>query len=536
MSEMEWLDGDEDEAVAHVDEELPPVHFPVEDGSAVLAHDGYDVGEWHAALGDYGRLAERVQGATGRLVTAPALMRDLFWSFYKRAPEIAPPAPLTPAHGLNQQLVEQVMATVEWQQVRAAGTASDVVAASMATIGLAERTLAALPEALVQQVNELAELESGAQALWDRAEALAELAEQAQGDQAAQLYEQAQEARSAAEAARAEIEQGQEAVEQGVEAHADALRRAARAALSAVEAEIDEVQAVAAAFGGAGNSLGMRSEGGLGTREKIALAGELGRSRRLREIAALCGRMQRIALRVQRTKVQHPPDEVASITVGNDLAHLLPSEIALLADPALEELFFLKYAERSLLQYHLEGSEKQGQGPILVALDSSGSMQERIGGTTKEAWSKAVTLALLSIARLQKRDCAVLHFSGSASELRVWHFPRGQASYAEIVGCTEHFFGGGTVFEPWMEAVLDLVDQARYDRADVICVSDGLTTVADEVRAAWQARRQGRGMRAYGVLIGTREGAAVLAQITDAMLTLDNLQDDVPVLETIFSV
>jgi uncharacterized protein with von Willebrand factor type A (vWA) domain len=47
------------------------------------------------------------------------------------------------------------------------------------------------------------------------------------------------------------------------------------------------------------------------------------------------------------------------------------------------------------------GHEPVGQGPIIIAIDESGSMTTDYGGMTGEVWSKAVMLALLSIARLQ---------------------------------------------------------------------------------------------------------------------------------------
>src|SRR5262247_4362543 len=114
---------------------------------------------------------------------------------------------------------------------------------------------------------------------------------------------------------------------------------------------------------------------------------------------------------LQQSRVNHPPSEITSITIGNDLTHLLPGEVALLGDPDLEDLFYLKFAERRLLQYELEGRESEGRGPIILALDESGSMSETLGGVVKEAWSKSVMLGLLAIAHHQKRDLAVIHFS-----------------------------------------------------------------------------------------------------------------------------
>lgn len=513
------------------------VPSPITDGSQVLRHDGYDVQEFHTALATYGKLGDLVQTARQQLVTAPALIADLFWSFTKRAPELAPVVPLSPAYQLNAAMVAQMLGTVEWEQVRQAGTVGDLLTSAMATLGVATTALAALDQATLDRVNHLHALESGTTDLFAQAEALDDLAAQAQGDRATQLFTQAQAARQQAMARQAEAAQLQQDLAADTERIEDATRRAGRQGLATAEADIDATTAAIATFGGgygtgAGAGPGERA---LTTREKIALAQRVGQSTRLKQIAAICGRFTRIALNVQASKVQHPPDEITSITTGRDLGRILPSAIALLTDPILEDQFFLHYAEGRLMQYDLVGNEPQGQGPILIALDSSGSMRDPCGGITKEVWAKAVTLALLAIARRQGRDLAVLHFSG-VGQLATYHFPKGQGDHTAVIACIDHFFGGGTVFEPWMTHALTLIDQATYDRADVICISDGLTHLDPQTCANWQQRRAQRGMRTYAVLIGTDQGAEVLATLSDALLTLDNLTADIPVLETIFAV
>src|SRR5262245_7287486 len=65
-----------------------------------------------------------------------------------------------------------------------------------------------------------------------------------------------------------------------------------------------------------------------------------------------------------------------------------------------------------------------------------------------------VMLALLSIARMQKRDLAVIHFSGP-DDLRFDLFPKGEVTPAEVIACASFFFNGGTVFEPSMEKALE---------------------------------------------------------------------------------
>ncbi len=517
----------------------PIVPDPIHDGSQVVEHDGYDVQMFDEAMRSYGRLADVVQRAAQQVITAPALYRDLFWSFYQRTVVASPPVALNQAYTVNQQIVQQIMSTTEWRQVREAGTVGDVLNSAMATIGVAEKALAALDQATVQHINHLHELESGAHELFRRAEGLGDLAQQAKGDQAQALFNQAQALQREAATKLRTAGQDVDTLQADSEARADAVRRAARQGLQQAESMIDETTAVINTFsGGYGPGTGFgKGDQPLTTKDKIALAQRVGQSKRLQQLAQLCGRFTRIALAVQRSRVQHPPDEVTNITFGDDLELVLPSELALLADPDLEDLFFLRFAEKSLLQYELIGSEKQGRGPIIVALDESYSMVSTFAGSTysKELWSKAVTLALLAIARLQKRDFVVIHFA-SRGQLQLHRFPKGEGSYPDVIAAMDSFFGGGTDFEPWMEQALTLVEEAALNKADVICVSDGLAEIDRATLERWQRVRKLREMRAYAVLIGTNEGAEVLASLTDALLTLANLGEDTDVLQTIFAV
>ena len=105
-----------------------------------------------------------------------------------------------------------------------------------------------------------------------------------------------------------------------------------------------------------------------------------------------------------------------------------------------------------------------------------------------------------------------------------------------MIACADFFFNGGTVFEPWMGKALELVDGSQFEKADVICISDGITSISAEAQAEWMKRRADRNMRAYGILIGAGEGEAVLGGITDAVFRLNDLRDALPTLETILSI
>ena len=513
----------------------------IADGTQVLAHDAYDVETYAQAGSDYARLARTAEDTGKTLSTAPALLRDLFWSFHKRAPRVAPMAVLNPAYELNQQIVEQVLATSEWQELRASGTVGEALNSAMATLGVSAKTIAALGAETIQQANLLNELSGEIEQLYAQAETLDELATQAPSNaRASELKRQAEQARIDAQTKAEQAEQVQQQLSAGGEKREQQVRQAARQGLAEALQEIEQFNDACKAFGGGGDlgwgtGDGATSRDAFSVKQKLAIAKRVNKSATLQQIAAIAGRFKRIAWQQQRAKVKHPPDEITSVTLGNQLARVLPSELALLAEPQLEDLFYLKYAEASLAQYDLIGHEPQGQGPIILALDESGSMTTDYGGVTGEVWSKAVLLALLSIARMQGRDFAVLHFSGG-NNLKVERFPKGAATPAQTISCASHFFGGGTVFEPWMEQALALVDEAAFEKADVICISDGIADVSATAQAEWLKKRAERKTRAYGILIGTTQGEDVLGHLTDAVFCLADLRADLPALEAIFSV
>lgn len=513
----------------------------ITNGTQVIAHDGYDVQAFDESAASFPRLGRTLSAAREQINTGAALVRDLYWSFHKAAPRIAAPAQLAPAYEINGQIIAEVMSTSEWRELREIGTVGDQFSSAMAAIGASEKAVAALSAETIDQINQLEELAAEAEKLFSQATSLEDLASVAKPRKATSLRAKAEKTRHAAADKQQAADQIRQRLDATREERERTVRQAARRGLSEAQAEIEQTaQAIKAFACGYEVGFGVGSGGPgrvntLSTREKLVIARQVNKSPKLRMLATICGRFMRIALQQQKTRVKHPPDEITSITTGCDIARLLPSEISLLTAPDLEDLFYLKFAEANLMQYDLIGHEPQGQGPIIIALDESGSMATGCDGLTREVWSKAVMLALLSIARLQRRDLAVIHFS-SAKDLKVSLFPKGEAAPAEVIRCASFFYGGGTVFEPWMNKALELVDGSQFEKADVICISDGVTSIPQLARTEWKKRRAERSMRAYSVLIGTFQGEALLSEISDAVFCLDDLRDDLPALETIFSI
>ena len=408
----------------------------ITDGSQTIAHDGFDVETFEQAADDYARLTRTIEETANAIHTGPALLRDLFWSFHKRSPRIAPISPLSPAYEINREIVEQILSTTEWREMRESGTVGDPLSSAMATIGCAASAVAVLDKETIRYLNQSHELSSEVERLFAHAEELDELAALSPDkERAEQLERDAAQARADAAKKEKKAERLNRKLEESSDERGQKVRRSVRRGLAEAMAEVEQANDAIKAFGG-GYDTGFGTDNGgggrnsLSTKEKLIIAQQVGRSPKLQQIAAVCGRFTRIALQQQKTRVKHPPDEITSIATGNEIERLVPSEIALLADADLEDLFFLRFTERGLTQYDLIGYEPEGQGPIIIAIDESGSMATNYGGLTGEVWSKAVTLALLSIARLQKRDLAVIHFSGP-DDLRLDLFPKVEATLTE---------------------------------------------------------------------------------------------------------
>src|SRR5262245_39194675 len=227
----------------------------IADGTQALQHDAYDVQEFDRAVETYQRLAVAVNRAGEELSTAPALIRDLFWSFHKRAPRINESVTLKTAFVVNRQILEEIMSAAEWRQLREAGSINDSMISAIATIGACERAIDALDRDSRNRINRLAAANEAAEKLFGRADILDELASQATAQQVEDLRKRAARSRVAArrqERAAAEIE---ESLDTDDDERDRAIRLAARRGMAEALEEAEAIQNAIAAFVGEQNQL-----------------------------------------------------------------------------------------------------------------------------------------------------------------------------------------------------------------------------------------------------------------------------------------
>ncbi len=214
----------------------------------------------------------------------------------------------------------------------------------------------------------------------------------------------------------------------------------------------------------------------------------------LQELAEILGkhnRAQSIFEKELRDKVViktewHPQNayrgEIKGICFSNDISSVLPSELALMKNPATKKLFQLRFAQKQLLSFEYQRNiartrkestqeevsieKKEPKGPIIICVDTSGSMQG-----TPENIAKTVTFALSKIALEEERKCYLISFSTGIETLDMSDFKKGD-SLQKLVRFLQMSFNGGTDARPALQHALQMLQSNDYKTADVLMISD----------------------------------------------------------------
>ena len=172
-------------------------------------------------------------------------------------------------------------------------------------------------------------------------------------------------------------------------------------------------------------------------------------------------------------------EEIVGIHLGRDIEHALPQELALLADDEISILFDMKYTEGRLICFDMEGSQlketsieeevlvevedKEEHGPIIICVDTSGSMQG-----APETVAKAITLFMATRASEQKRNCFLINFSTGIETLDL----SGSIGLSKVIKFLQRSFCGGTDASPALKYALELMKKEEYKKSDLLMVSD----------------------------------------------------------------
>ena len=196
--------------------------------------------------------------------------------------------------------------------------------------------------------------------------------------------------------------------------------------------------------------------------------------------------------------------DIGGITTGNDLSGLLPTELALLAEPATQSVFYKNYATRRLQVFastsHDTKGKKHRDGPIIICMDTSSSMT---GEPVLVA--KALTMAICIIAQRNRRPVLVIRYSEGHVLFRLRNIGEQKRDLLDFLGTIE--MGGNNEDEMFRWLFTDIMPQERdYGSADVLCISDFGWMPIGETSMRLIENEKRKGMMFYALNISKGRG------------------------------
>lgn len=200
-------------------------------------------------------------------------------------------------------------------------------------------------------------------------------------------------------------------------------------------------------------------------------------------VAKMAGRMYEVMRGVRKKVPDAHPQEVKGVTVGGDLSLVLASERAEAASghPAMADAAAMRIMQSKALALRVAGEKPSGRGPLVVAVDESGSMSDYMS-RNRNTWAKACLAALARVAHEENRMVAVVHYADTVRRRRCAPGDR-----SEMLEAVKHFFNGGTDTHCALVAAHEEVRMLAVEGvhgADVVLVTDG---VDDKVLAMRRA-------------------------------------------------
>ena len=260
----------------------------------------------------------------------------------------------------------------------------------------------------------------------------------------------------------------------------------------------------------------------------------LSEDKEMRQLCDLLGRMRRADHSLRREWIEkvetfsevrtdiHSREEFSGVRLGNSIEHALPQEKALLADADTALLFDIKFVEGRLMEFDTTGwvqyeaermvqqevevTEEDKKGPLIVCVDTSGSMQGM-----PETIAKAVALYLATAARQQKRECFLINFSTSIETLDLSQ-PGGMR---ELIHFLQKSFRGGTDAAPALERAVQTMQTKDYQKADLLVVSDFVMGELPQALSPLIAAAKENGNRFFSLVISNTIGNNALESVFD---------------------
>lgn len=217
-------------------------------------------------------------------------------------------------------------------------------------------------------------------------------------------------------------------------------------------------------------------------------------SDQLKKFTDMIGKYKECALDIQQKKAKTGAVEIKSVTTGDKIQNVLPSDKMNLCNDITKKDFYRRMTQNQLLTYDKESNKDKNKGPIIICIDRSGSM---IGDSIE--WAKALAVGILEIAQLQKREFACIPYDSYV--LPTIEIAKDEISPDKILKIAQIEASGGTNFEAPLEVASKLIDDSKYKNADIVFITDGDCMIPDAFKRKFKQLKEDKDFRTLGVVI-----------------------------------
>ena len=495
-----------------------------------LEHYDVDIDIYNDIVDQSPVMQQTLEEGEELLPTFKYLHQDIFLSLYKYKARVLPEVDMHISTRMNRGIISNLINTPEYISLRQT-CRMDQFNAALGTEIIGREAIDILREA-IEKLKDLEQKKDAMDRLMEEEEKIDELIEDI-GD-IDELIEDAKRAGNGSLAAQ--LEQERQAKEQSVATLKAMANKIAEDCDELIEDD-ELVSEVSTTMGSTLTETGKQVQEvselceawGLGTGENCQVAFQnkkdaierIRRSSKLHKLTDLVGKFKESAIVEQKKKAKHGAVEIKGVTTGDKIQDTLPSDRMNLCNDITKGDFYRRMSEHGLLQYSKESNKQKNKGPIIVCVDTSGSMQG-----DEEIWSKALTVGILEVAQMQKRDFACIIYSSHADKPIV--IKKDEIAPQKIIDCAERFHNGGTSFEAPLNEALELIKDSTFKNADIVFITDGDCYVSDNFSRKFKQIKEDKDFKTLGVLVNMGCGHvsdSSLKEFCDSITLVSDIAD-----------
>ena len=495
-----------------------------------LEHYDVDIDIYNDIVDQSPVMQQTLEEGEELLPTFKYLHQDIFLSLYKYKARVLPEVDMHISTRMNRGIISNLINTPEYISLRQT-CRMDQFNAALGTEIIGREAIDILREA-IEKLKDLEQKKDAMDRLMEEEEKIDELIEDIEDID--ELIEDAKRAGNGSLAAQ--LEQERQAKEQSVATLKAMANKIAEdcdelieddelvsevsttmgSTLTETGKQVQEVSELCEAWGlGAGENCQVAFQNKKDAIERIR------RSSKLHKLTDLVGKFKESAIVEQKKKAKHGAVEIKGVTTGDKIQDTLPSDRMNLCNDITKGDFYRRMSEHGLLQYSKESNKQKNKGPIIVCVDTSGSMQG-----DEEIWSKALTVGILEVAQMQKRDFACIIYSSHADKPIV--IKKDEIAPQKIIDCAERFHNGGTSFEAPLNEALELIKDSTFKNADIVFITDGDCYVSDNFSRKFKQIKEDKDFRTLGVLVNMGCGHvsdSSLKEFCDSITLVSDIAD-----------